>query len=200
MAQERGEAIQYKLADAARRCMRDTPVDSLTVSRIVREAGVARQTFYRHFADKYDLINWYFDKLLLESFEHMGSGRTVREGYERKFAFIRQERVFFRAAFRSNAQNSLRDHDLELILRFFTDLIRSKTGQSPDEDMAFLLEAYCCGAIAMTVKWVLGGMPDSPALLAFRMVRAFPAPLAELFRQHGLLGELEQPPTEASEK
>ena len=77
MAQERGEAIQYKLADAARRCMRDTPVDSLTVSRIVREAGVARQTFYRHFADKYDLINWYFDKILLELFEHMGEGRTV---------------------------------------------------------------------------------------------------------------------------
>ena len=29
MAQERGEAIQYKLADAARRCMRDTPVDKI---------------------------------------------------------------------------------------------------------------------------------------------------------------------------
>ena len=187
MAQERGEAIQYKLADAARRCMRDTPVDSLTVSRIVREAGVARQTFYRHFADKYDLINWYFDKLLLESFEHMGSGRTVREGYERKFAFIRQERVFFRAAFRSNAQNSLRDHDLELILRFFTDLIRSKTGQSPDEDMAFLLEAYCCGAIAMTVKWVLGGMKEEPREIARRLVAALPVQLAELFARLSFL-------------
>lgn len=200
MTREQGEAILYRLADAARRCMRDTPVDSLTVSRIVREAGVARQTFYRHFADKYDLINWYFDKLLLESFEHMGSGRTVREGYERKFAFIRQERVFFRAAFRSNAQNSLRDHDLELILRFFTDLIRSKTGKAPDETMAFLLEAYCCGAIAMTVKWVLSGMADSPALLAFRMVQALPAPLADLFRQHGLLAESEEPPLEISGK
>ena len=99
MAQQNGQ-IPYRLADAAKRCLRDgCSVDSLTVSRIVREAGVARQTFYHHFADKYDLINWYFDKLLLESFEHMGSGRTVREGYERKFAFILQERVFFRAAF-----------------------------------------------------------------------------------------------------
>ena len=74
------EDIKYRLADAAKRCLRDGTVDSLTVSRLVREAGVARQTFYRHFADKYDLVNWYFDKLLLESFEHMGSGRTVREG------------------------------------------------------------------------------------------------------------------------
>lgn len=187
MAQQNGQ-IPYRLADAAKRCLRDgCSVDSLTVSRIVREAGVARQTFYRHFADKYDLINWYFDKLLLESFEHMGSGRTVQEGYERKFAFILQERVFFRAAFRSNAQNSLRDHDFELILQFFTDLIRRKTGAEPDGDQSFLLEAYCAGAIAMTVKWVLGGMREPPELLARRMVEALPGPLALLFAQHGML-------------
>ena len=117
----------------------------------------------------------------------MGSGRTVREGYERKFAFIRQESVFFRAAFRSQAQNSLRDHDLELILRFFTDLIREKTGKEPDADTAFLLEAYCNGAIAMTVKWVLGGMKEPCEVLARCMVEALPAPLASLFREHGML-------------
>ena len=33
--------------------------------------------FYRNFLDKYDLINWYFDKLLAKSFEHMGQGKTV---------------------------------------------------------------------------------------------------------------------------
>ena len=186
MAQQ-SDAVKYRLADAAKRSLREGSVDSLTVSRIAREAGVTRQTFYRHFVDKYDLVNWYFDKLLLESFEHMGSGRTVREGYERKFEFIRQESVFFRAAFRSNAQNSLRDHDLELILRFFTDLIRKKTGREPDPDQAFLLELYCSGAIAMTVNWVLGGMTESPQVLAHRMVEALPAPLASLFREHGML-------------
>lgn len=183
------EDIKYRLADAAKRSLRDGTVDSLTVSRIAREAGVTRQTFYRSFADKYDLVNWYFDKLLLESFEHMGSGRTVREGYERKFEFIRQERVFFRAAFRSEAQNSLRDHDLELIVQFFTQLMEKKTGSPPTPDESFLLEAYCAGAIAMTVRWVLGGMPETPAVLARRMELSLPAPLAELFRAHGMLGK-----------
>lgn len=187
MTEQRSDEIRYRLADAAKRSLREGSVDSLTVSRIAREAGVTRQTFYRHFVDKYDLVNWYFDKLLLESFEHMGSGRTVREGYERKFEFIRQESVFFRAAFRSNAQNSLRDHDLELILRFFTDLIRKKTGREPDPDQAFLLELYCSGAIAMTVNWVLGGMTESPQVLARRMVEALPASLAQLFFRHGML-------------
>lgn len=52
MTEQRSDEIRYRLADAAKRCLRDGTVDSLTVSRLVREAGVARQTFYRHFADK----------------------------------------------------------------------------------------------------------------------------------------------------
>lgn len=74
--------------------------------------------FYRNFQDKYDLINWYFDKLLLESFAQMGDGLTVYEGLTRKFEFIQKERVFFAGAFRSDDHNSLREHDYELILDF----------------------------------------------------------------------------------
>ena len=187
MAQERGEAIQYKLADAARRCMRDTPVDSLTVSRIVREAGVARQTFYRHFADKYDLINWYFDKILLESFEHMGEGRTVYEGLVNKFHYIEDEKLFFRAAFKTDDQNSLREHDFRLILEFYTDRIEEKTGKKLSDQLRFLLEMYCQGSIYMTVRWVLGQIKGTPEQIASALVDAMPAELERVFRQLELL-------------
>ena len=65
------ENIKYKLADAMKQCMKEAPVEKITVKEIVEACGVTRQTFYRNFQDKYDLINWYFDKILLESFEHM---------------------------------------------------------------------------------------------------------------------------------
>ncbi len=54
--------------------------------------------FYRNFQDKYDLINWYFDKILIESFEHMGEGQTVYESLVNKFQYIQKETLFFRAA------------------------------------------------------------------------------------------------------
>ena len=54
--------------------------ESTKFRQIVEVCGVTRQTFYRNFLDKYDLINWYFDKLLLKSFEHMGEGTTVYDG------------------------------------------------------------------------------------------------------------------------
>lgn len=70
------ELMKYRLADAMKQCMKDTPVERITVKEIADTCGTTRQTFYRNFQDKYDLINWYFDKILLESFEHMGEGRN----------------------------------------------------------------------------------------------------------------------------
>ena len=186
----KNEITKYRLAQAIKTCMRTTSVDDITVKSIVETCGVTRQTFYRNFLDKYDLINWYFDKLLLKSFEHMGSGRTVSEGLTRKFEYIQEERVFFAAAFRCDDHNSLKDHDFELILKFYTDLIEKKSGAPMDPELKFLLEFYCRASIDMTVQWVLTGMHKTPAQLSKLLVSAMPARLSELFLKLGLLEKL----------
>lgn len=183
----RGDETKYRLAEAMRECMQTASVDGITVRQICGQCGLSRQTFYRNFLDKYDLINWYFNKILHQSFEHMGNGRTIREGLERKFEYIEEERLFFAAAFRSDDQNSLKEYDYELILQFYTRLITEKTKQPPDKDTQFLLEMYCRGSIAMTVKWVLGGMKESPSWLAGHLVDGLPSPLKELFHRLGLI-------------
>lgn len=156
------EKTKYKLAESVKECMKTAPVDKITVKNIVEGCGVARQTFYRNFLDKYDLINWYFDKLVLQSFEQIGMGHTVGESLTQKFEFILIEKVFFTEAFRSDDRNSLKEHDFELILQFYTDLIARKTSQPLGQELQFLLEMYCQGSVYMTVKWVLGGMKDTP--------------------------------------
>ena len=134
------EKTKYKLAASMKECMKQMPVDKITVKNIVEGCGVARQTFYRNFLDKYDLINWYFDKLVLQSFEQIGMGHTVGESLTQKFEFIVNEKVFFTEAFRSDDRNSLKEHDFELILQFYQDLIGRKTSRPLGEDLQFLLE------------------------------------------------------------
>ena len=181
------EKTKYKLAASMKECMKQMPVDKITVKNIVEGCGVARQTFYRNFLDKYDLINWYFDKLLLKSFEHMGEGTTVYDGLVKKFEYLKEEHLFFAAAFRSDDQNSLKEHDFELILQFYQDLIGRKTSRPLGEDLQFLLEMYCRGSVYMTVKWVLTGMKDSPAKMSKKLVEAMPPRLAAVFDELKLL-------------
>ena len=86
----KSESTKYRLAEAMKTCMKTTSVDDITIRQIVEVCGVTRQTFYRNFLDKYDLINWYFDKLLLKSFEHMGEGTTVYDGLVKKFEYLKE--------------------------------------------------------------------------------------------------------------
>lgn len=181
------EKMKYHLAEAMKHCMKRSPVEKITVREITEECGTTRQTFYRNFRDKYDLINWYFDKILLESFEHMGEGRTVYEGLVNKFHYIEDEKLFFRAAFKTDDQNSLREHDFRLILEFYTDRIEEKTGKKLSDQLRFLLEMYCQGSIYMTVRWVLGQIKGTPEQIASALVDAMPAELERVFRQLELL-------------
>lgn len=182
-----GEKVKYELADAMKRCMKNAPVEKITVKEIVEACGVTRQTFYRNFQDKYDLINWYFDKILLESFEHMGEGRTVYESLVNKFTYIQEEKLFFKAAFKNDDQNCLREHDFQLITAFYTNQIESRTGQKISPQLQFQLEMYCQGSIFMTVQWVLGYRKCTPEQLARSLTDAMPADLEHIFCKVGLI-------------
>ena len=143
--------------------------------------------FYHHFKDKYDLINWYFDKILLESFEHMGEGKTIYEALVNKFYYIQKEKLFFKAAFRTDEQNCLKQHDFELIFDFYSRRIESNTGQPVSEHLGFLLEMYCYGSIYMMVQWVLGKQNSTPEDMAKLLVDAMPYDICETFKKLNLL-------------
>lgn len=179
--------IKYKLAEAMKVCMKTTSVENITVKQIVDVCGVSRQSFYRNFIDKYDLINWYFDRLLEQSFEEMGSGATLKEGLIKKFAYIKQERLFFTVGFKADEQNNLKDHDFIMIYEFYCTLIREKTGELPDYQTRKLLEMYCQASIYMTVQWLMKGMKETEEELANLMIAAMPPLLHDLFNTMEIL-------------
>ena len=185
--QKQNDGVRYKLANAMKECMRTAPVEKITVKEIVETCGLTRQTFYRNFQDKYDLINWYFDELLNKAFEHMGYGNTAYDGLVHKFSYIRDERFFFKAAFRNDSQNNLRDHDTEMIMDFYRKLIAGKMGVFPQAQYGELLEMYCVASVYMTQQWVLKGCSASPDKMAQLMMEAMPPKLSDLFARLEIL-------------
>lgn len=183
----KNEKTKYRLADSIKNCMKVKPVDKITVQNIVDGCQMTRQTFYRNFKDKYDLINWYFDKLVLESFAQIGVDKTICQSLSEKFQFIQKESVFFTGAFRSDDYNSLKEHDFELIMGFYTDLLIRRRQEPLSGEIEFLLEMYCRGSVYMTVKWVLSGMPKTPQDMAKTLVEAMPPKLSAVFEEAGLV-------------
>ena len=57
------------IANALLNLLKTQPLNKITVTQITKESNLTRQTFYRNFEDKEDLVNWYFEKLCLDSFK-----------------------------------------------------------------------------------------------------------------------------------
>ena len=95
---DKSDSARYRIADGLKQLVRREPLDRITVKEITEAAGVSRQTFYRCFLDKYDLVNWYFERLVEQSFQEMGVSLTLREGLLNKFRFIAAEQSFFACA------------------------------------------------------------------------------------------------------
>ncbi|WRK54269.1 TetR family transcriptional regulator [Coprobacillaceae bacterium CR2/5/TPMF4] len=84
---DRHDETKYIFAQAIKDLIKVVPLDKIAVTDIVTRSGMTRQTFYRYFKDKYDLVNWYFEKLVLQSFRQMGNGCSLQEVFTIKVCF-----------------------------------------------------------------------------------------------------------------
>ena len=50
--------IDVLLAESFKKLARTRPIEKITIREITDEAGVIRPTFYNHFQDKYELLEW----------------------------------------------------------------------------------------------------------------------------------------------
>lgn len=173
------DQTRYIFAQSIKDIMGKRPLDKITVTDIVKHSGMTRQTFYRYFKDKYDLVNWYFEKLADKSFRQIGDSSSLKEGLVKKFSFLLNDKVFFMQAFQSKDYNNVENYDYQCILEFYQSIIQKKIGEIPP-DIQFLLEMYCHGSITMTVEWAIHGMQDSPETLADLLISALPPKLEVL--------------------
>ena len=163
------------LAESIKELMVNIPLDKITVTEIVENCNTTRQTFYRNFKDKYDLVTWYFDKIVQKTISQMGISLTLREGLIKKFEYMIEDKHFFISALSSRDYNNLMVYDYNCICDFYKRIAES-SGTLSDE-IVFLVEFYCHGSMDMTAEWVRNGMDLSPEEMADRLEKAMPEAL-----------------------
>lgn len=123
------DQTRYIFAQSIKELMASQTLDKMTVTDIVKRSGMTRQTFYRYFQDKYDLVNWYFEKLADKSFRQIGNSSTLREGLMKKFTFLLNDQIFFTQAFQSKDYNNVENYDYQCILEFYKQIFKRKLAQ-----------------------------------------------------------------------
>lgn len=159
---------------AIKEMLKTKSLDKISVSSICKKCNLTRQTFYRNFKDKYDLVNWYFQQLCDKSFLLMGVELNLKEALCEKFKFIENEKIFFSQAFKSDDYNNLVNYDYEMIYKFYEKAIVKQTKKPLTQDIEFLLEMYCKGSIDMTSKWATGYLDIPKEKMVSLLIQSVP--------------------------
>lgn len=110
------------LATALKDLMEENPFDKINVSDICEKCSMNRKSFYYHFRDKYDLVNWIFDTefILAISRQQTDSGWNFMK---KLFEYLYSNRDFYRKALKIEGQNSFSDHFQEVLVSVVNEYI-----------------------------------------------------------------------------
>lgn len=109
------EKTKRALAAALKALMQEKSFDKISIGEICERCGMNRKSFYYHFEDKYDLVNWIFDT----EFAEMAEKKSYKDSWEVLqdiSRFLYEDRSFYRKALQIKGQNSFSDHFRELLL------------------------------------------------------------------------------------
>ena len=139
------------LASSLKSLMEQKPFQKINVNDICEGCGMNRKSFYYHFKDKYDLVNWIFYTEFVSHIhvELYDNGWDLLVDVCRYFE---SERNFYRCALAIKGQNSFQDYFLEIIRPLIPIFLSDSLKTS--EDQQFLLSFFYDGLISSLIRWL----------------------------------------------
>lgn len=150
------ELTKQLMADTLKKLASDKHLDKITISEIVNESGLNRQTFYYHFTDKQELICWIFDTEVAILTDKNNNNTLLDDVAE----YIYSEKEFYTDALTSEVQNNLREHIYRVChTRCLKKLLSILGSRQMDEKVLEVCARFFTHAIVGNfVQWAQEGM------------------------------------------
>ena len=94
------------LASSLKELMKAQPLTKISVGDICEKCGMNRKSFYYHFCDKYDLVNWIFDT----EFSEIRNRPDHIANFEDICEYFYSDREFYRSALQTELVQGLFPH------------------------------------------------------------------------------------------
>lgn len=152
--------VKKILANALLNLCQKQSLQSITVSQLLKETGVSRQTFYNHFKDKNDLICYIYDTYIVPDFDEHHMDIDFYESLLQTFQNIKKYHKFMKQACQIEGQNCLKDYIVEHCQQFDLKWHQNLYGSdSMPDDLKFATIYHANASSSMTLSWILSNMP-----------------------------------------
>lgn len=140
------------LAEALREQMNIEPFAKISVGEICDRCQMNRKSFYYHFRDKYDLVNWIFDTEFLTLVKNCDP-EDPWGLLEDLCGYMYRNRSFYRKILQIEGQNAFAQHFRTLMMPVLADRIRN---DRPNAELTvFQLNFVADGFLAAVQRWMM---------------------------------------------
>ncbi len=147
------------------------PLSKITISDITEDCGINRMTFYYHFRDIYDLVEWSCLEDAKKALEGKKTYDTWQQGFYQIFEAVLENKPFILNVYRSVS----REHVENYLFRLTYDLLigvvneRSQGMNVREDDKEFIAGFYKYAFVGVMLDWVKNDMKEDPRQIIDRL-------------------------------
>ena len=161
------KAIAYTFKDL----LKEKPFNKITVNDIACQCNINRQTFYYHFQDIPDLVEW----ICIDDVDHLIKKKEEYETWEDKFLIVfkimLEEKIFVENIYHSVSREVLRTNLYRLVYPIIYDEItkKSKGKGLREEDKKFITNFYKYAFVSIVFEWIDKDMYENPEMIVLKV-------------------------------
>lgn len=175
------ERTKRKIALAFEEVLETSPFEKIAVADITGQASVSRQTFYNHFLDKYDLVNWIYQQLLISTTRRIGIDLTWEQAVRAKLETMKNNRQFYARILSVKDIEGLFNTEAKIVYDYYQSNLARLVGKKLNELESYSLMVYCHGATRMTAEWICSGANMSVDMVVLANKIALPPFAQKIF-------------------
>ena len=147
------------------------PLSKITVTDITEDCGINRMTFYYHFKDIYDLVEWCCQEDASRALAGKKTYETWQQGLLRIFEAVRENKPFILNVYRSVSREQVENYLYKVTYALLDGVVEEQAqGMSVrQEDKAFLATLYQYMFVGLMLDWIKNDMKGDPQTIVSRL-------------------------------
>lgn len=148
------------LAASLKNMLLKKPLNKITINDIAEDCGINRMTFYYHFKDIYDLVEWTCKEDAAKALEGKKTYNTWQQGFLNIFYAVLENKPFIINVYRSVSREQVEIYLYRVTYDLLIGVVneRSANMSVSEDDKKFIADFYKFAFVGILLEWIKNDM------------------------------------------
>jgi probable dihydroxyacetone kinase regulator len=162
---------KYALEASLKRLLLAKPLNKITIQDIADDCGISRMTFYYHFKDIYDLVEWSCTETAMAAMHGKMTYSTWHEGLLSLFRVILKNKSFVLNIYHCVSREQIEQYLCRMTQQLVMNVVEesAQNMEISQRDKQLIADFYMYAFVGILLSWISNQMTEDPAYLVERI-------------------------------